>query len=325
MKNIYSVEMDKWLKENFPLHSISATLNLFNKKFETNKTITALKSHCNKTLKIQSSKFYSDKEQEWLMTNYKKFNKVESLTKAFNKHFSTNKTITALNCFLSKHNCFVQLYQQDENEWLIANSYKYYYPELTRLFNEKFGRNKSESSVRTHCERWLKVYSKSANHYTKEQIEWIRENYPKDESRQEFQKRYIEKFNEYRSIESLKCKALCLGVQKDAHQFKKGNKTWNKGMSKNEFKNHFSDESYVNMVKHLEDSNPSRIARKKLNVSKDESVTEIENGVYAVISKKLRKRLSYHHLLNKGELTLAAIDVYKVKMKLEDQSDELKM
>ena len=105
MKNIYSVEMDEWLRENFPLHSIPETLNLFNKKFGTNKTITALKSHCNKTLKIQSSKFYSDKEQEWLMTNYKKFNKAESLTKAFNKHFSTNKTITALNCFLSKHNC----------------------------------------------------------------------------------------------------------------------------------------------------------------------------------------------------------------------------
>lgn len=60
----------------------------------------------------------------------------------------------------SKYIGYGKAYSEEENQWLINNIDNYSYPELTKLFNEKFNRNLK--SVSDHCIKSLKLH-KSVN------------------------------------------------------------------------------------------------------------------------------------------------------------------
>ena len=63
-----------------------------------------------------------------------------------------------------------------DNDWLLNNWENYRnWKSLCDAYNEKFGTNFKYNTFKSHCNRGLKLNF----HYTKEQEEWLLENYPK--------------------------------------------------------------------------------------------------------------------------------------------------
>lgn len=73
-------------------------------------------------------------------------------------------------------------YTKEQQNWLIKNYNKVSsYRELTEKFNKLFNLNYNYDAIRRYCLKRLKLRRNESefNHYTQEEIEWVRNNYKK--------------------------------------------------------------------------------------------------------------------------------------------------
>ena len=110
-----------------------------------------------------------------------------------------------------------------EDDWIfkhIASSGSY--KELTHLYNETFHTNVSLSAIKNHCRFMLGIQKprKNNRHYTNEQIQFLRENYEQMSNR-ELLVLFNEKFNETRTLSSMKNFGHLYNVQVDKDVRKK--------------------------------------------------------------------------------------------------------
>lgn len=106
---------------------------------------------------------YSEKHGEWVVKNKDRHSSYESIVKAFNQEFGTDKSVNAIRQFMSKKlKVYLDTdrkathYTRSEEKWLVEN-YKRFdnYQDLTNGLNKEFGRGRQSSSVREKCSKRL--------------------------------------------------------------------------------------------------------------------------------------------------------------------------
>ena len=104
----------------------------------------------------------------------------------------------------------------DWNDKWIAENYLRYpsYKEMRVAYNEKFGTNVSIAAIKNHTHYKLGIEKPRENcrHYTEEQIEFLKENYPIYGCRKTL-KMFNERFNETRTWSSMKNFGQQYGIQ----------------------------------------------------------------------------------------------------------------
>lgn len=144
-------------------------------------------------------------------------------------------------------------YTKEELDFLKDYSPFYSREELTAMFNKHFGTSLTKSGIETKCKRC--GYPNNIEHYTDEQIEFLKENC-RLYSRKELTEKFNEKFGTSKTMLALRQFCNKYGFNSSNNgRFKKGNITWSTGLSKEEHRSHFSDESYTSMVGILEQRN----------------------------------------------------------------------
>ena len=88
--------------------------------------------------------------------------------------------------------------------------------------------------------------------YTDEQREFLKLNSPKM-SRKELTEAFNRMFGQDKTVDAIRtfCKKNGYYAPTDG-RYQKGNKTWSTGLSKEEHRKHFSDESYANVIGNLD-------------------------------------------------------------------------
>lgn len=103
------------------------------------------------------------------------------------------------------------------DEWITENYLRYpSYKEMAKAYNEKFGTDIKPVGLKGHARNKLGIEKprETHRHYTKEQIEFLKENYPKygcGKTLEMFNKR----FNETRTWSSMKNFGTCYGIHVD--------------------------------------------------------------------------------------------------------------
>lgn len=98
----YSERHYKWIKENFKNYkSYTQFTHDFNKAFGLSKSTSAVQQLLTKKLKTylmtdRKVTFYTPKEEEWLIYNYKNFETYEKLTNAMNELFKKNRSVSSV-------------------------------------------------------------------------------------------------------------------------------------------------------------------------------------------------------------------------------------
>lgn len=106
---------------------------------------------------------YSDEHSKWVVENKDIHSSYESIVRAFNKEFGTDKSVNAIQQFMAKKlGVYLDTdrkathYTRLEEEWLVENYEKFdTYEELTEELNRTFGRGRQRSSVREKCTKRL--------------------------------------------------------------------------------------------------------------------------------------------------------------------------
>lgn len=100
---------------------------------------------------------------QWLIENHDPDMIIRDLTKMFNRHFGENRSKDVI-----KHRCNALGLKQnrrnftpEQDQWLRENAPNLSVKETAKRFNEIFGMNRSESSLKARCNRTLKVYHKN--------------------------------------------------------------------------------------------------------------------------------------------------------------------
>jgi hypothetical protein len=211
-------------------------------------------------------------------------------------------------------------YSVEQKQFLI-NYYPFHsIPETTAAFNATFGTNLSEAAIKTHCNRALKLKHHNLYHFfSEEQIEWMKLNFPRDESRRETYERFVSVYGNYHSYESFVTICKKLKLRKPAYRkcYQKGNQTWSTGLTKEQHKSHFNDETFASMTKTSKTNFPNYKNAIKYNVPKTEVLSDLKNGEQIIIPYKIYKRMTWRKLIGKGELT-------KTQVLIELAREELK-
>lgn len=90
----YTTEMNQWLIENYPKYG-KVCLENFNKKFNTNKNIYSLRTHCNRKLRLKAptdgrlKPIYTEEHYNWVKEHYGT-DIIRNLVVEFNATFGFN-------------------------------------------------------------------------------------------------------------------------------------------------------------------------------------------------------------------------------------------
>lgn len=128
---------------------------------------------------------YSAKHKNWALQNYEKYSSYEQFAISFNKQFGVDKSVCAIQQFLTKKvgrklqtaRSFMH-YTQAETKWLCKNHGKYDdYRTMTREFNQHFGTRRKEESLKEKCNKQLNLKLRNGS-ITKYQKGNIKEQLP---------------------------------------------------------------------------------------------------------------------------------------------------
>lgn len=109
------------------------------------------------------------------------------------------------------------------DDWLSENYLNYEsYTALRDAYNERFDETLSLSAVKNHMRLKLGIHKPRVNnrHYTEEQIEWLTEMLPKY-GRNETCRMFNERFNETRTVRSMKSFTMMYGVKVEESVWKR--------------------------------------------------------------------------------------------------------
>ena len=216
----------------------------------------------------------------------------------------------------------MQKYTKEINDWLLENYSNHSINESLNLLYNLFGLKTTYSSLKAHCLKKLKIKS-NKQFVSKEEKEWLFENYPADESREETYKKYCAQFpNIHRNYDAFLSRCKVLKLEKPEHRrkgFAKGFKPWSTGLSKEEFFSHYTAEGIAQQKKGIK--NLLGVRNRLMyndDVPENCTINDLRNGEYICIPNKIYKRMLAKGTLNKGELTLTDFEIYKVKIAIED-------
>lgn len=215
-------------------------------------------------------------------------------------------------------------FTDEQNNWLISYRSSHSMSETTRAFNERFGTERTLASISSHCKRELGLKSDNVNWYTEEEIDWLRKNFPLDESREKTYRRYVERFGEIRSYNSVisTCKKYKIQKPVSRHCYQNGNIPWTTGLTKEEHRSHFTEQSYKNMTDTKKHNFPNIRDRELYNVTDSGLVlSDLGDGSRIVIPYKIYKRLTWRNLIGKGELTKTQLLIELVKDEINEKEN----
>lgn len=153
---------------------------------------------------------------------------------------------------------FETCYTKEQDQFLLSlKDTNLKYREITDLFNEKFGLNKHHKTITSHC-KYLgySMRLNTRNLYTKEQDLWLKEN-QYGISREELTKQFNDKFGTNKTKDQVRHHCQFLGFKNgQSGKFDRNNIPWQKGISKEEFKKHYSKESLQILINNI---TPKRI------------------------------------------------------------------
>ncbi len=155
------------------------------------------------------------------------------------------------------------------------------------------------------------------NTFSQEEIAWLKENYPRNESREETYARYIEAFGPKRTLCGVVTFCKRHHIRKPDRRFQTGNIPWDAGLTKSQHKSHFTPESYAKMTDVHKRNFKRVLIRDELNVPKGYVVHDLGDGEKLVMREDIWKCMLTAGLLGQGELTKTAYETYLVKRRVE--------
>lgn len=98
----YTDEQLNWLRDNYHIYRTTVDLTkAFNEKFDCSKDWHLINRQCNK-IGLSKNNGFSEKQKQWLINNYDKFDSVVCLWEAYNKKFNRNVHYTTVQGQCSK-------------------------------------------------------------------------------------------------------------------------------------------------------------------------------------------------------------------------------
>lgn len=242
--------------------------------------------------KIRKSKSrkYTEEQDTWLKENFNKYSCVECCNK-FNATFGTNvewkKLVQHSQRFLGltgykdhfwtkEHKDFIKKYYENTNV-----------DDLVKTFNKKFDKQITRGTL---CVMANKLGLSKGRTYSKEEIEWLKNNYLNDETVNETYEKYKKIFGSKKTACGINSFCKKNGMLKPNHRFVKGH---NKRNIHRERRRKFEIEN---------------------DISLDNQVLTREN---IVIPKMVYTRMSWDKQLHLGELTEYFRDLHLLNLKLK--------
>ena len=158
-------------------------------------------------------------------------------------------------------------------------------------------------------------------YYTKEQEQWLKENWSSTDSREETTKKFNNLFKANRTEKGLRTKANSLGVKKTKQLYLKGHKNWKEGLSKEEQLKHFSKDKWKSMTsRYVNFPNvQKRLEWEKKNgkIPKGYILSDLGNGEYMLMEEKIHKIMRFYKQLGQGDFTRTQYEIHLAKRTLD--------
>lgn len=226
------------------------------------------------------NKPYTQEQDNWLK-KYAPNISYKNLCNLFNKTFGENRTESGI-----KHRCirlgshsvinYQHKYTKEQEQWLLNNYESHPIKETCEKFRQKFGLTLTDLAISIHCCKSLKIKANTCNYYTEEEKQWLIENYPKSEGKQDIYKKYCEHFGKGRSANSIS--SMCITVLK--------------------LKRYTEREKWE---------------MKYGKIPNDCCLTDLGNGEYMVMEKSINHYLSKNKLTKQGEVTKTFYEIIKAQ------------
>jgi hypothetical protein len=210
----WTTEQVKFLKNNYSQFSNKKLVKLFNKEFNLERSRSSIQNKGHK-MGLEKEDWWGKKTEEFLKENYSKINN-KKLTKIFNNKFNYNrdrKTITAKanRMGLVKDNWW----EEKEVEFLKKNFPDKSDKEVVKLFNKKFNKDRTKTSIQKKARSLNLTKSLSySSKWTKEQEKFLEDEYS-DKFNRNLVKLINNKFDVNRSRKSIEDKAREIGLNKN--------------------------------------------------------------------------------------------------------------
>lgn len=138
-------------------------------------------------------------------------------------------------------------------DFLKSNSFKMSLEELTDAFNKRFGTEKNMKTIDGWC-RKHRLYSMN-RYYSPEQERFLKENASRM-GREALTDAFNQKFGTRKNTRAIKawCNKRGYNAPSDG-RFRDGNVSWQTGLSKEEFRAHYTEESFCRMLRPMRDAN----------------------------------------------------------------------
>lgn len=137
------------------------------------------------------------------------------------------------------------------------------------------------------------------NTYTPEQEAFLRKHSAKN-SRRELTKMFNDKFNTSKSVLAIKSWCNNRGINSgNDGKFKEGNISWQTGLSKEEYKSHFTEESYNRSIAPLKDKRVHSIGDTVTRHGELYVITSVEPGVPYEKRMMVKRRYVYESTYGK--------------------------
>ena len=155
----YTNSEKKWIVENYNSYSsVEEVLIEFNKTFNSKKSLSSFRAIANtslnlkRTAKTRHCDGYTINQEEWLsyVCNNRIYSGLYEITTEFNKKFSTNKTITAIQARISQLGLHAKPthYSDEEILWILKYKDNASWEKLSKQFSDVFGRTVTATQLR---------------------------------------------------------------------------------------------------------------------------------------------------------------------------------
>lgn len=163
---------------------------------------------------------YTEEQMEWIKNNYSKFKTTKDATYAFNNVFSSNVSENGLWSKASRLGCKSgKFYTEEQKQWIRENFHKYNtMNELALAYNNVFSADVNCRSInKVVCK--LGLQQRDVHDYTKEEEQWIMENFEKD-TWDNLAIKFNETFNANITGSKIRNRASSIGLKReDPHEF----------------------------------------------------------------------------------------------------------
>ena len=155
----YTQEQESFIKENANIFSRKLLLDMFNKKFNTKLTYSALTQKIYNLGLDKKIEHITDEQRDFLLSNFKDMD-WKSLCDLFNKKYGTHFSAKSLNRAVYENG--YKKYErnhftEEQRIFLVENIERYSYPRLTEEFNKKFNTDCTQGSITQQCLTYLKI------------------------------------------------------------------------------------------------------------------------------------------------------------------------